>query len=82
MGIEENKAVVRQYFEIVDSVGEGDAVVARFNYRVTLLDGTTTKASGFVHRRLGDGKIVAHDVMTNPDMAPVLAQLMAPSTGR
>jgi len=47
-----------------------------------LLDGSTTKRRSFVHRRLADGKIVVQDVMTNPDMMPVLAQLLAPPTGR
>ncbi len=56
--------------------------IARFNYRVTLLDGTITKASGFVHCRFADCKIVAQDVMTNPDMTPVFAPLLAPPTGR
>ena len=63
-------------------VVEGDAVVARFKYRVTLHDGTMTTASGFVHCRVAGGKIVAQDVMTNPDMSPVLAPLLAPPTGR
>jgi hypothetical protein len=75
-------SVGEQIFEIVDLVAEGNAVVARFNYRVTLLDGTITKALGFVHCRLADGKIVAQEVMTNPDMTPVLAPLLAPPTGR
>ena len=75
-------AVGEQIFDIVDLVAEGDAVVARFNYRLTLLDGSMAKARGFVHCRLADGKIVAQDVMTNPDMMPVLAPLLAPPTGR
>lgn len=41
-----------------------------------------TKALGFVHCRVADGKIVARDVMTNPDMTPVLAPLLALPTGR
>ena len=70
-----------QVFEIVDLVAEGDAVVARFNYRVTVPDGTTTEARGYVHYRLADGKIVSQDVMTDPDLTPVLAPLVAPPTG-
>jgi ketosteroid isomerase-like protein len=75
-------AMGEQIFDIVDLVAEGDAVVARFTDRVTFLDGSTTRARGFVHCRLADGKIVAQDVMTNPDMTPVLAPLLAPPTGR
>jgi hypothetical protein len=57
-------------------------VVARLNYRVTLLDGTITNALGFVHCRFADGKTVAQNVVTNPDMSPVLEPLLAPPMGR
>jgi hypothetical protein len=52
-------------------------VVVRFNYSVTLLDGSMATAHGFMHCRLADGKIIAQDVMTNPDMGPVFAPLFA-----
>jgi hypothetical protein len=45
-------------------------------------DPVGAKALGFIHCRFADGKIVAQDVMTNPDMAPVLAPLLATPTGR
>jgi hypothetical protein len=56
--------------------------MARFDYRVTVPDGTTTEARGYVHFRLIGGQIVSQDVMTDPDMTPVLAPLMAPPTSR
>jgi ketosteroid isomerase-like protein len=74
-------SVIReQVFEVVDLVAEGDAVVARFNYQVTVPDGTTTKARGYVHGLLEDGKIVSQDVLTDPDLSPVFAPLMSPPT--
>lgn len=57
-------------------------MVARFNHRTTLLDGSVVKARGYGHCRLADGKIVALHVMTNPDMTTVLATLLAPPTRR
>jgi hypothetical protein len=66
----------------VELVAEGDVVVARFNHRATLLDGSVVKARGYGHCRLADGKIVALHVMTNPDMTTVLATLLAPPTRR
>jgi hypothetical protein len=65
----------------VDLVAEGDLVVARFNYRVTVPDGSTTEARGFAHFTLADGKIAAQDVITALDMGPVLAPLVARPSG-
>jgi ketosteroid isomerase-like protein len=76
-----DSAIREQIFEIVDLVAEGDGVVARFNYRVTVPDGTTTKTRGYVHYRFADGKIVSQDVMTDPDLTPVLAPFVSPPTG-
>lgn len=73
-----DSAIRGQVFEVVDLVAEGDVVVARFNYRVTVPSGTTTKARGFVLYRLDEGKIVSQDVMTDPDLTPVLAPLVSP----
>lgn len=74
-------SVIReQVFEVVDLVAEGDAVVARFNYQVTVPDGTTTKARGYLHCLLEDGKIVSQDVLTDPDLTPAFAPLMSPPT--
>ena len=53
-------------------------MVARFNYRVTLPDGSRTTARRFAFLRLADGKIVVNDVMTVPDLMPVLAPLLEP----
>ncbi len=41
-----NAAVREQLFDIEDLVAERDAVVARFNYRVTLPDGSMTTGRG------------------------------------
>jgi hypothetical protein len=82
MGIEENKAVVRQYLTGMRAAPPDltvfDELLAA-NYEG---DRIGQKALGFVHCRFADGKIVAQDVMTNPDMTPVLAPLLAPPTGR
>lgn len=69
-----NAAVREQLFDIEDLVAEGDAVVARFNYRVTLPDGSMTTARGSAFFRLADSKIVVNDVMTVPDLMPVFAR--------
>jgi hypothetical protein len=36
---------------------------------------------GAITYRLADGKIVAQDVMTDPDLTPVLGPLLAPPDG-
>ena len=53
-------------------------MVARFNYRVTLPDRSMTTARGLAFFRLADCKIVVNDVMTVPDLMPVLAPLLEP----
>jgi hypothetical protein len=65
----------------LELVAEGDAVFARFNYVVTLHDGSTTTYRALAYYRLADGKNVVNDVMTVPDMFQVLGALMAPPAG-
>ena len=65
--------------EIQDLVAEGDAVVARFNYAITLPTGEEISARGLTFYRLADGRIVEDDPITSPDLTQVFASQM-PST--
>lgn len=62
--------------DIVDLVGEGDAVVARFDYSITLPTGEEVKARGLTFYRLTDGRIVEDDPITSPDLMQVFAGQM------
>lgn len=62
--------------EIQDLVAEGDAVVARFNYAITLPSGETITARGLTYYRLTDGTIVEDDPITTPDLTQVFASQM------
>ena len=65
--------------EIRDLVAEGDAVVARFTYAITLPDGQKIEARGLTYYRLADGRIVEDDPITSPDlMQAVAAQVPQP----
>ena len=61
--------------EIVDLVAEGDAVVARFNYAITLPNGEPITARGLTFYRLADGRIVEDDPITTPDLMQAFAAL-------
>jgi ketosteroid isomerase-like protein len=65
-----------QRFEDEELVAEGDAVFARFNYVLTLPDGTTTSARTIAYYRIANGRIVVNDVMSDPDMMKVLGPLL------
>jgi ketosteroid isomerase-like protein len=71
-------ALKGQRFEDEELVAEGDAVFARFNYVLTLPDGSTSEARTLSYYRIADGKIVLNDVMFDPDLMQVLGQLLAP----
>jgi hypothetical protein len=62
--------------EIKDLVAEGDAVVARFTYAITLPTGEEIKARGLTYYGLADGKIVEDDPITTPDLTQVFAAQM------
>ena len=62
--------------EIVDLVAEGDAVVARFNYAITLPNGGEVTARGLTFYRLADGRIIEDDPITSPDLMQVFADQM------
>ena len=64
--------------EIQDLVAEGDAVVARFTYAITLPTGEKITARGLTYYRLADGRIVEDDPITTPDLTQVFAAQMAP----
>jgi predicted SnoaL-like aldol condensation-catalyzing enzyme len=67
--------------EIQDLVAEGDAVVARFTYAVTLPTGEKITARGLTYYRLADGRIVEDDPITTPDLTQVFAdQMPKPAT--
>jgi predicted SnoaL-like aldol condensation-catalyzing enzyme len=62
--------------EIQDLVAEGDAVVARFTYAVTLPTREKITARGLTYYRLADGRIVEDDPITTPDLTQVFADQM------
>ena len=62
--------------EIHELVAEGEAVVARFTYAITLADGQEVTARGLAYYRLADGRIVEDDAMTTPDLRQVFAAQM------
>ncbi len=70
-----------QRFDDEEMVADGDAVFARFNYVITLPDGSTTTSRALAYYRLANGKIVVNDAMFDPDLMHVLLPLMAPPPG-
>ena len=67
--------------EIRDLVAEGDAVVARFSYAITLPYGQKIEARGLTYYRLADGRIVEDDPITSPDLMQVFsAQMPQPAS--
>jgi hypothetical protein len=73
--------VKEQRVDEEELVAEVDAVFARFNYTITLPDGSTTTARALAYYRLADGRIAVNDVMFDPDPMKVLGPLMAPPPG-
>ncbi len=65
--------------DIQDLVAEGDAVVARFDYAITLPSGEEIKARGLTFYRLVDGRIVEDDPITSPDLTQVFSAQMPAS---
>ena len=66
--------------DIVDLVAEGDAVVARFTYAITLPDGGSINARGLTFYRLAEGRIVEDDPITSPDLMQAFADRMPAPT--
>jgi predicted ester cyclase len=64
--------------EIEDLVAEGDAVVARFTYAITLPTGEKITARGLTYYGLADGRIVEDDPITTPDLTQVFAAQIPP----
>jgi hypothetical protein len=73
-----NAVLKGQRFEDEELVAEGDVVTARFNYILTLPDGSTTAARTLAYYRLANGRIVVNDVISDPDLMQVLGPLLAP----
>ena len=61
---------------IEELVGEGDVVIARFTYAITLPDVQEVTARGLAYYRLADGLIVEDEAMTTPDLRQVFAAQM------
>jgi predicted ester cyclase len=74
-------AMPERRMEIKDLVAEGDAVVARFNYEMTLSTGKMLSARGLTYYRLADGRIVEDDPITTPDLMQAVAAEMPPPAG-
>jgi predicted ester cyclase len=62
--------------EIENLVAEGDAVVARFTYAITLPSGERITARGLTYYGLAEGRIVEDDPITTPDLAQLFAAQM------
>jgi ketosteroid isomerase-like protein len=62
--------------QIEDLVAEGDVVVARFSYAITLPDGEDVTARGLSYYRLSGDRIVEDDAITTPDLRQVFAAQM------
>jgi predicted ester cyclase len=75
-------AIPVRHMELHDLIAEGDAVVARFTYEMTLASGEKVSARGLTYYRLASGKIVEDDPLTSPDLAQVLGPLMQAPAGR
>jgi hypothetical protein len=67
-------------FQISDLelVAEGDSVSARFDYGLTLPDGSQRTSRVLAYYHLTGGRIDVNDVMMAPDLSDVLGALMAP----
>jgi SnoaL-like domain len=75
------RAVVSEFGDDIDElVAEGDVVVARCSYRLTLPDGSPAMARGFSFYRLAGGKIVEADSVTVPELLQILGPFLAPQS--
>lgn len=75
------RTVISEFGDDIDElVAEGDTVVARCSYRLTLPDGSTATARGFSYYRLADGKIVEADSVTIPELLQILGPFLAPQS--
>lgn len=72
-------ALKGQRFEDEELVAEGDAVFTRFNYLVTLPDGSTTSFRTIAYYGIVAGRIAVNDVMSDPSMMEVFGSLGPPS---
>jgi hypothetical protein len=63
---------------LTNVVSEGDSVFARFNYGMTLPDGSTTTSRALAYYHLVDGKTDVNDVMFDPDIMDIVGPLMEP----
>jgi ketosteroid isomerase-like protein len=75
------KAIQESHADDLTLIAEGDEVVARFNYRITLTNGKKLSARNLTYFRLDGGKIVEDDPMMTPDLHAELAGLMTPPVG-
>jgi hypothetical protein len=62
--------------QVEELIGEGDVVVARFNYAIRAPDGEEITARGLAFYRLAAGLIVEDDAITTPDLRQVFASQM------
>jgi hypothetical protein len=62
----------------LELVAEGDAVFARFEYGLTLPNGSERTSCVLASYHLTDGRIAVNDVMLVPELLDVLGPLMAP----
>jgi predicted ester cyclase len=74
-------AMPGRHMELLDLIAEGDAVVARFTYELTLASGEKIEARGLTYYRLANGKIVEDDPITSPDLMAVLRSMMKVPAG-
>jgi ketosteroid isomerase-like protein len=73
-----SKAIHESHADDLTLIAEGDEVVARFYYRVTLANGKKLSARNLSYFRLDKGRIVENEPMTTPDVFQELAAMMTP----
>jgi SnoaL-like domain len=65
----------------LELVAERDAVFARFDYAITLPDGSERTSRGLAYYHLTDGRIDVNDVMMMPDLHEVLRAAHGAASG-
>ena len=69
-------ALPHRRMDIENLVAEGDAVVARYAFKMTVATGQVFEGHGLTYYALADGRIVEDDPMTTPDIMQELGKLM------
>ncbi|MGA2513210.1 MAG: nuclear transport factor 2 family protein [Candidatus Limnocylindrales bacterium] len=74
--VQMSKAIQESHADDLTLIAEGNQVVARFIYRITLANGKKLSARNLTYFRLDKGKIVEDDPIMTLDLHAELAALM------